>query len=123
MARENAVKGLLEVADWHYGKFEQTHEEDYLNDGDFLTAVANLLKAHEPRVMTLEEAKSASGYVIVQSRSCNILELKLIKDGFVHDSLAVPIAVDDMWWEGYNKYWRLWTSVPTDEQREAIPWE
>ena len=48
MTRENAVKGLLEVADWHYGKYEQTHEEDYLNDGDFLTAVANLLKAQEP---------------------------------------------------------------------------
>lgn len=81
-----------------------------------------LLKAQEPRVMTLEEAKSASGYVIVQSHSCNILELQLIKDGFVYDSFAVPIAVDDLWWEGYNKHWRLWTSVPTDAQRAAEPW-
>ena len=48
MTREGAVKGLLEVADWHYDKYEQTHEEDYLNDGDFLTAVANMLKAQEP---------------------------------------------------------------------------
>lgn len=48
MTREDAVKGLLNVADWHYGKYEQTHEEDYLNDGDFLTAVANMLKAQEP---------------------------------------------------------------------------
>lgn len=48
MTKENAVKGLRDVADWHYGKYEQTHEEDYLNDGDFLTAVANMLEAQEP---------------------------------------------------------------------------
>lgn len=81
-----------------------------------------LQKTQKPRVMTLEEAKSASGYVIVQSRSCNILELQLIKDGFVYDSFTVPIAVDDLWWEGYNKHWRLWTSAPTDEQMEATSW-
>lgn len=81
-----------------------------------------LQKAQEPRMLMLEEAKSASGYVIVQSRSCNILELQLITDGLVYDSFAVPIAVDDLWWEGYNKHWRLWTSVPTDEQREKEPW-
>ncbi len=81
-----------------------------------------LLKAQEPRVMTLEEAKSASGYVIGQSHSSNILGLQLIKDGFVYDSFAVPTAVDDMWWEGYNKHWRLWTSIPTDEVVRATPW-
>lgn len=48
MVREDAVKGLRNVADWHYGKYEQTHEEDYLNDGDFLTAVANMLEMQEP---------------------------------------------------------------------------
>lgn len=74
------------------------------------------------RVMTLEEAKSASGYVIVQSRSCNILELQLIKDGFVYDSTTVLIDVDDLWWEGYNRHWRLWTSIPTDAKMEATPW-
>lgn len=82
-----------------------------------------LQKAQEPKVMTLEEAKSASGYVIVQSRSCDIFELQLIKDGFVYDSFTVPIAVGDMWWEGYNKHWRLWTSVPTDAQMEAVKWQ
>lgn len=59
MTREGAVKGLLEVADWHYGKYEQTREEDYLNDGDFLTAVANMLKAQEPMVMAGAELTDA----------------------------------------------------------------
>ena len=35
MTMEDVVKRLRNVADWHYGKYEQTHEEDYLNDGDF----------------------------------------------------------------------------------------
>ena len=59
MTREAAVKGLLDVADWHYGKYEQTHEEDYLNDGDFLTAVANMLKAQKPVVMVGAELTDA----------------------------------------------------------------
>lgn len=25
--------------------------------------------------------------------------------------------------EDYGKRWRMWTSRPTDEQREATPWE
>ena len=99
----------------------QGDETEYC-DEKIIKDVYALLKAQEPRVMTLEEAKSISGYVFVQSRSCNILELQLIKDGFVYDSFTVPIAVDELWWEGYNKHWRLWTSVPTAEQMEAIPW-
>lgn len=102
------------------GEYEDSFE-------DCTTALSKdalaLLKAQEPRVMMLEEAKSASGYVVVQSHSCNILELQLIKDGFVYDSFVEPIAVDDMWLEGYNKYWRLWTSVPTDAQMEAVKWD
>ena len=123
--REKVIKGLeccieISVMCWDNPKCPYNGYNDCMS---IMTRDAlALLKAQEPRVMTLKEAKSASGYVIVQSRTCNILELQLIKDGFVYDSIAVPIAVDDLWWEGYNKYWRLWTSVPTDAQREATPW-
>ena len=51
--REKSIKGLLEIADWHYGKYEQTNEEDYLNDGDFLTAVANMLKEQDGDALDL----------------------------------------------------------------------
>ena len=33
--------------------------------------------------------------------------------------LALPDVID---WENYGVNWRCWTSRPTDEQREAIPW-
>ena len=110
MTREGAIKGLLEVADWHYGKYEQTREEDYLDDGDFLTAVANMLKAQEPRVMTLEEAKNA---YVVEYRSGKMREV---------GSALLDLNVDPLNAE-YGKIYRVWTSRPTDEQREAIPWE
>ena len=111
-----------------FEEFVQDYGVSYTDYGEeVLKATHELLKelleAQEPRVMTREEAKSVSGYVFVQSRSCSVLDLRLIKDGFVYDSLAVPISVDDLWWEGYNKYWCIWTSVPTDAQSEAVKWE
>lgn len=109
MTREDAVKGLRNVADWHYGKYEQTHEEDYLNDGDFLTAVANMLKAQEPRVMTLDEAKSA---FVIEYRSGKLKEVGMT----ILDLKVDPANAH------YGVIYRVWTSRPTDEQREAILW-
>ena len=44
---ESAIRGLLQIADWNYGKYEQTREPDYESDGDFLMRVVDLLKAQE----------------------------------------------------------------------------
>ena len=126
MTREDAVKGLRNVIDWHYGKYEQTHEEDYLNDGDFLTAVANMLKAQEPRVMTLEEVKMLdSDYYYLESMRSPGKELREIVGAYVLTCVTWPSitwARQTMGDSGYGKTWRCWTSRPTDEQREATPW-
>ena len=45
---ESAIRGLLQIADWNYGKYEQTREPDYESDGDFLMRVVALLKEQEP---------------------------------------------------------------------------
>ena len=29
----------------------------------------------------------------------------------------------DEWRDRYNKTWRVWSSRPTDEQREAVKWD
>jgi hypothetical protein len=125
MTREGAVKGLLGVADWHYGKYEQTHEEDYLNDGDFLTAVANMLKEQEPRVMDfddvvggdecwLEAINGACGYA--DCYACTGTgEVQVFRCKY--DNPQYIMAKD------YLKTWRCWTSRPTDEQREKVKWE
>ena len=91
-----------------------------------------LLKAQEPRVMTLEEVISANPGTVVWLEDDNKPDVisGLLKRLFIHtkviDFLIVKEEVDnevtaDL--EVYGKGWRCWTSRPTDEQREATPWE
>ena len=126
MTREDAVKGLRNVADWHYGKYEQTHEEDYLNDGDFLTAVANMLIEQAPRVMTLEEVKMLdSDYYYLESMRSPGKELREIVGAYGLTCVTWPSitwARQTMGDSGYGKTWRCWTSRPTEAEREATPW-
>ena len=80
---------------------------------DCTTALAKdalaLLKAQEPRVMTLDEAKSA---YVMEYRSGNMREV---------GSALLDLNVDPLNAE-YGKIYRVWTSRPTDEQRGAVPW-
>lgn len=59
--------------------------------------------------MTLEEAKNA---YVVEYRSGMMREV---------GSALLDINVDPLNAE-YEKIYRVWTSRPTDEQREATPW-
>jgi hypothetical protein len=127
MTREDAVKGLRNVADWHYGKYEQTHEEDYLNDGDFLTAVANMLKEQVPRVMTLEEVKMLdSDYYYLESMRSPGKELREIVGAYGLTCVTWPSitwARQTMGDSGYGKTWRCWTSRPDEKRRAETPWD
>lgn len=94
--------------------------------GDALT----LLKAQEPRVMTLEEARTA-----LHNDSIIWVELKddLIVAGVRMDETDYflmqnddVLNVDDLDWEGmeneYGKRVRVWTAEPSEEQRNGTPW-
>ena len=68
-----------------------------------------LLKAQEPRVMTLAEAKTTY-----------VLEFRLGKMSEIGASLNdVDIDPDNYY---YGHIYRVWTSRPTDEQRKGVPW-
>lgn len=87
------------------------------------------LKAQEPRVMTLDEALGAE----VNVDQC-WLEVRSIKQIYLADAVVCPEhteRADIQRWGAsdcqlaldlYGVYWRMWTSRPTDAQREAIPW-
>ena len=68
-----------------------------------------LLKAQAPRMMTLDEAKSA---FVIEYRSGKLKE--------------VGMTILDIDKDPANAYYgviyRVWTSRPTDEQKEATPW-
>ena len=84
-----------------------------------------LLKAQEPRVMDfddvvggdecwLEAVNGACGYA--DCYACTGTgEVQVFRCNF--DNPQYIMASD------YLKTWRCWTSRPTDEQREAVPWE
>ena len=86
-----------------------------------------LLKAQEPRVMTLEEVKQAEGRDVWLELSGNIA-----------DDVLTAATIEGCGTKGlstryeslpYTKYgvkpygWRCWDSRPTDEQRKAVEWE
>lgn len=90
------------------------------------TDALELLKAQEPRVMTLEEVTEdcpdvvwfddrhfVRAFAALQKNENYHGWVKFIwRDGFErHDHI-----------DGYGKEWRCWTSKPTDEQRMATPW-
>lgn len=106
--------------------------------GEIARDALSLLKAQEPRVMTLEELKNNvdnpcwfeshgtymgyKGFWIIPyaftawETMYYVFPLMQINErGDSHYSeLGLP---------AYNKAWRCWTSRPTDEQREAVKWE
>ena len=90
---------------------------------DSLTKDAlELLKAQEPRVMKLEEIPYAVfGWMEMfgQIIPC------VLEDAFADDTVGFA-SIDDghdyMDASDYGKTWRVWTSQPTAEQMEAIPW-
>ena len=91
-----------------------------------------LFKAQKPRVMTLEEVKkhdNQNGCVWFELPTYNADAAFVLKeDDFMTQVISPYILgepINHGYWtnSNYGKNWRCWTSRPTDEQREATPWE
>lgn len=86
-----------------------------------------LLKAQEPRVMTLEEVKMLDrDYYYLEAMRSPGKELREIVGAYGLTCVTWPSitwARQTMGDGGYGKTWRCWTSRPTDEQREKVKWE
>lgn len=84
-----------------------------------------LLKVQEPRLLTLAEALAAD-YVYLEiklhaSLPCGCCILAVDPDGGIlplHKGFCAYLDGED-----YGIDWRCWTSRPTEEQREATPWQ
>lgn len=102
---------------------KQGYEGCYQMHADALA----LLKAQEPRVMTLEEVKMLdSDYYYLESMRSPGKELREIVGAYGLTCVTWPSitwARQTMGDSGYGKTWRCWTSRPTEEQRRATPWE
>lgn len=88
-----------------------------------------LLKAQEPRVATWEEAQANvqdGPFIIFEVRDSTGSEVDfgVLAGDFYEMSEGSVLTVADFWMmkDDYGKRFRLWTSRPTDEQREAVKW-
>ena len=85
-----------------------------------------LLKAQQPRVMALEEVRLLNKDAVVWYEHEGVFRQpcpRVVE--FVFDE-HITFTDGGVWSfsaDGYGERWRLWTSRPTDEQREATPWE
>ena len=83
------------------------------------------LKAQEPRVMTATEAYTAD-YVYIEFDGVITPAIRTTNERYGHREsyfATQQLGGDWMRWDDYGITWRCWTSRPTDEQREATPWE
>ena len=81
----------------------------------------SLLKAQEPRVMTLEESgEDIEIWYESINGACGYGDL--CYDSKADLALYTPHGIKGVEESAYNKTWRCWTSKPTDEQRAATPW-
>lgn len=98
------------------------HKEDMMRDA------LELLKAQEPRVLTLEEAQKAQ-YVFLETRKWvegdyhgiakhKATEFSDCLTEFV-DGYGCVLSCDNSM---YGDNWRCWTTMPDDDQMEATPW-
>ena len=128
--REKVIKRMEHcIGDNCYG--DKWSECEYSGHGcidALLEDTIALLKAQEPRVMTIDELRKLQQQDVVWLEDA---DKEAIIPGIVitalkkewqfmtftgYSGLFCVSCVD------YGKRWRCWTSRPTDEQREAIPW-
>ena len=140
--REKVIKGLeccSNTTEWKHLADPNCEECPYAAGKDTCTTIIplmrdalELLKAQEPRVMSLDEVKQYIGYsekirpkksakppLWTESRNGtgifsgyrNVENLQILIDTSGLDETYIAY-----------KHWRCWTARPTDEQREAVPW-
>lgn len=128
--REKVINGLEEATAYFRSSFDAMYGtvacEKFRSWTDAIEQALALLKAQEPRVMTLEEVKMLdSDYYYLESMRSPGKELREIVGAYGLTCVTWPSitwARQTMGDSGYRKTWRCWTSRPTDEQREATPW-
>lgn len=100
------------------------------NGGKCISAAVSdalaLLKAQEPRVMTIQEIKNADFCYLEVNGHDGVIPVLLkhfIDDKYIHVTInGGSVYFFDITCD-VEKLVRCWTSRPTDEQREAVKWD
>ena len=120
--REKAIR----ILEGNYKNFVLCHNGELLTVNELIA----LLKAQEPRVMTLDEVKSCGNPVWLEWNYTFIKPALLHSEEVMTDdnrnAVTFVLFGDEEWYiyadDDYGKEIRCWTSRPTEAEREAIPW-
>lgn len=108
-------------------KYSNVDEENTLVPQNLVIEIIALLKAQEPRVMTLEEVNALDwDYCYLEQERLPGNEYRGVLGKYIMTCVTWPsitAAKISQGMDNYGKTWRCWTSRPTDAQREATPWE
>ena len=103
MTRHEAVEILEEVKMIDDSMF--AYSQAY---NDALDMAIEMLKSQEPRVLSLEEARD---FFVIEFRYFGKIR-----------KMGDELTVDDDCRDYYNRVWRIWNRMPTDDERRATPW-
>ena len=109
-----ATGGRLSKTGYDVSYIMDCIREHYCDGCDVQEERDALLKTQEPRVLTADEAVNA---FVIEYRS------NRHGDKITHMGRQLMNTVDGMAKDYYGINWRIWTSRPTDEQREAVKWD
>ena len=91
---------------------------------DLMEDALELLKAQEPRVMTLEEATGdGECWFEHKNGACGYADCYMCTGVQAAEIDRIMKAPEYLTLKTYSKTWRCWTSRPTDEQREKVKWD
>ena len=94
-----------------------------------------LLREQEPRVLTLEEIKLLpdESDVFLEEIDCIVVAATISRQGekwgartdstFFYGIESTSYESDEYYNDDYGRWWRLWTSRPTEEQRKVVAWD
>lgn len=129
LIRQRDIIAQLQASlDLANGKLINMGYEAY-NCDDGRDTLENCIKAaQEPRVMTLEEIDEDEAYWFEEKYGKKSLGRNVLIHNIEEDAREPYISLVYTFGEAsyeiseYGQTWRLWSSKPTDEQREAVPW-
>ena len=125
--REKVIKGL--EACWDGGCAECPYCETCSDAEDFVDLAHDaleLLKAQEPRVLTLEEVRNNCPDCVYVETKTGWLECTIQDCGESdkYDGIFV-YGINEYFmesWDIYGKWWRCWSAKPSDAERKAVAW-
>lgn len=90
---------------------------------ELLADALSLLKAQEPRLLTAEEAEKVPEGKIVWVEQHTREKDYLMPMAATGDGRFGNSYLGILWKEVNTRFYRMWASKPTDEQREAVKWD